>query len=242
MNMTIRQRFSDFVESLQEPRRKFGAVCFLLVFLFADFLLGGIYFLSGYFSLKTIGPAAEMAAEISELYQISVYVDTSEYLWWCIPFFALAILTAVFAVRYIVTQKRRFAHAERPTRVKERIHAKENAVVAVRVHTVDPATAPEEDLRHEPPAWLLDPLAVVSPKAQEEKKKAEEKRRQEAREQAQERYTYSDFVYPPNSVSAPLNQIQDPLRKKERPIPYAGSLQYIPREKKDKKSSPYDPK
>ena len=91
--MTIRRRFYEFIESLKQPRRKFGAVCFLLAFICADFLIAAIYFLYGFFALKTIGPAAEMAADITETYKISVYVDTSEYLYWSIPFFVLAIAT-----------------------------------------------------------------------------------------------------------------------------------------------------
>ncbi|MBQ6865092.1 MAG: hypothetical protein IJO14_12750 [Clostridia bacterium] len=195
--MTIRHRFTDFVESLQEPRRKFGAVCFLLVFLFVDFMLGGIYFLAGFFSLKNIGPAAEMAAEIADLYQISVYVDTSEYLYWSIPFFVLAVITAVFTVRYIVKQKRVLARASRPARPKERINAMDDAVVAVRVHAVNPTKAKKEDLRHDPPAWLLDPLAVVS---------AEQAKSDFSKSRAEDLYTRSQQPQPAEPAADPQSE------------------------------------
>lgn len=235
----IRQRFSDFIESLQEPRRKYRAVCFLLIFLCIDFLLGGIYFLWGFFSLKSIGPAAEMAAEISELYQISVYVDTSEYLWWSLPFFALAAATAALTARYIIRQQRIFARAKAPARVKERINARENAVVAVRVHAVDPTQAKKDDLRNAPPAWLLDPLAVVSHDETTARPAAEAPKQPQTEQTTynQPPFAYTDFVRP-HTVSAPHNRVrmQD---KKQKDIPYAGSLQYVERKDKKKERSPY---
>lgn len=237
--MTTRRRFSEFIESLKQPRRKFGAVCFLLAFLCADFLFAGIYFLYGFFALKTMGPAAEMAANITEMYKISVYVDTSQYLWWSIPFFAAAAITAVFMVRYIVSHRRDWNRADRPRRQKERIRAKENAVVAVRVHAVNPEKAKQEDLRNAPPAWLLDPLAVVTKNdaAASQNRQSEPQTKQPE----QQPFRYSDFVQPAYSVSAPHNTVQR-QQKKEADIPYAGSLQYVPRKNQKKKDeSPYSP-
>lgn len=249
--MTIRRRFYAFVESLKQPRRKFGVVCFLFAFLLADFLFAGIYFLSGYFALKSIGPAAEMAAEMSELYKISVYVDTSEFLWWSIPFFALSIVTAVFFVRYILNNRYLHKRAKRPVKKTERIRAKEDAVVAVRVKAVDPTSAKTQDLRNKPPAWLLDPLAVVTPKTANAAPKAEPaetgtetpytEQEQVRRTIPVQPFSYSDFVHPAHSVSAPHNTVQRPSRKNAE-IPYAGSLQYVERtDKKKKKESPYSP-
>ena len=237
--MTIRRRFYEFVESLKQPRRKFGAVCFLLAFVTADFLLGAIYFLTGYFALQNIGPAAEMAAEIADLYKISVYVDTSEYLWWSIPFFVLTAVSAVFLIRYVVAN-----HAlarKRHKRAKERIRAKEDALVAVRVHAVNPEKAKNEDLRNAPPAWLLDPLAVVNEKAKPVETVAESQKEDAKVQQPYRPFSYSDFVQPAYSVSAPHNTVQRP-KKKDMDIPYAGSLQYVPRtDKKKKNESPYSP-
>lgn len=235
--MTLKRRFYEFIESLKQPRRKFGAVCFLFAFLLADFLFAGIYFLTGYFALKTIGPAAEMAAEMADFYKISVFVDTSEYLWWSIPFFALAIITAVFMIRYIVMQHRIFARAKRPARPKERIHARPDAVVAVPVQAVNPEQAKHEDLRNKPPAWLLDPLAVVSPNGT-----VQQEAPQRNPQPTPQPFSYSDFVKPSYSSSIPHNTVQRP-RKKDAEIPYAGSLQYVPRtdRKKKKNESPYSP-
>ncbi len=236
--MTIRQRFSDFIESLQEPRRKFGVVCFLLSFLCADFLFAAIYFLYGFFALKTIGPAAEMAADITETYKISVYVDTSEYLYWSIPFFILTVVTGVLLVRYIVTHRYMRTRAYRPARVKERIRAQEDSLVAVRVKAVNPEQAKQEDLRNKPPAWLLDPLAVVT---KTEKTPTEEPVKKEEPQQPYQPFTYADFVNPSYPVSAPHNTVQR-QKKKDTDIPYAGSLQYVPRtDKKKKNQSPYSP-
>ncbi len=239
--MTIRHRFSEFIESLKQPRRKFGAVCFLLVFVCFDFLLGGIYFLAGFFALKSIGPAAEMAAEITEMYKISVYVDTSQYLWWCIPFFMLAAVTAAILGNYIYRYRRvqTLKERRRAQRAGERIRAKDGAVVAVHVHAVDPQKAKSEDLRNTPPAWLLDPLAVVNKDtAQTQTPPAQEPPRQEP---VRRPPTYSDYVQRPHAVSSPHNTVQRP-REKQADIPYAGSLQYVPRpEKKNKDKSPYDP-
>ncbi|MBQ3087666.1 MAG: hypothetical protein IJC45_10035 [Clostridia bacterium] len=240
--MTIRHRFSAFIESLQQPRRKFGAVCFLLAFVCFDFLLGGIYFLAGFFALKNIGPAAEMAAEIADLYQISVYVDTSQYLWWCIPFFTLAVITGVILGNYIYRYRRAQTRKNRrhALRAKERIRAKEDAVVAVHVHTVDPNKAKREDLRNAPPAWLLDPLAVIHENTDNRQTPPETEQPQE--ESVRRPYTYSDYMQRPHSVSTPHNTVQRP-RTKQADIPYAGSLQYVPRteKKKNKDRSPYDP-
>lgn len=259
--IAVRQRFSDFIESLQEPRRKFGAVCFLLAFLLFDFLMGGIYFLSGYYSLKTVGPAAEMAADISQLYEISVYVDTSEYLYWSIPFFVLAVVTAIFMIRYIVRQKRAFAKKKRPVRAKERFSGmREEEIVAVRVHTVNPEKAPAEDLRHTPPAWLLDPLAVVSDTKQKQAPSADTQQTaayadtqrhaqaaygygstqqpQQTARTEQPAFSYADFIAD-TRVSAPRNRVRS-QNKPKADIPYAGSLQYVERRDKKKERSPYE--
>ncbi len=244
--MTIRQRFSDFIESLQEPRRKFGVVCFLLAFVCADFLFAAIYFLYGFFALKTIGPAAEMAADIADTYKISVYVDTSEFLYWSIPFFILAAITGALLARYVVTHRHVRARAYRPAaRAKERIRAKEDAVVPVRVKAVDPEKAKHEDLRNKPPAWLLDPLAVVNETkkaaAEEPVQKTEPQQPYRTQQQPYQPFTYADFINPAQPVSTPHNTVQRP-RKKDADIPYAGSLQYVPRtDKKKKNESPYSP-
>ena len=258
--MTVRQRFSDFIESLEQPRRKFGVVCFLLAFLCADFLIGGIYFLTSFFTLKTIGPAAEMAANIAETYKISVYVDTSEYLWWSVPFFALAIITGAVLGWYVNTHRYMRGRAKRPVRPKERIRAQEDALVAVRVKAVNPEQAKKQDLRNNPPSWLLDPLAVVNntgtahtanaepfaarPTAEmprETYKQPYEMPEQPYRKAPAQPFSYSDFVNPPHSVSTPHNTLQRPSRK-DAEIPYAGSLQYVERtDKKKKTESPYSP-
>ncbi|MBQ3518425.1 MAG: hypothetical protein IJA31_03800 [Clostridia bacterium] len=240
--MTIRQRFSDFIESLQEPRRRFGVVCFLLSFVCADFLFAAIYFLYGFFALKTIGPAAEMAADITETYKISVYVDTSEFLYWSIPFFILAVAAGILLARYVITHRHLRARAYRPTaRAKERIRAKEDTLVAVRVKAVDPEKAKQEDLRNTPPAWLLDPLAVVSETKKQEPAEPVKKEEPKQSQQPYQPFTYADFVNPAYPVSTPHNTVQRP-KKKNADIPYAGSLQYVPRtDKKKKNESPYSP-
>ena len=264
--MTIRQRFSDFIDSLQEPRRKYRAVCFLLIFVTLDCLLAGIYFLSGYFVLPNFGRAVELVAEIQEMYPVLIEVDASQYLWWCLPFFALAVVMTVFTVRYIINQRRIFARAQRPHPSRERIRARRDAMVEVRVHTVNPEKAKREDLRSAPPAWLLDPLAVVSENGktvttpERETVQQREQRRREAQQwqepiwgapagneqnpytapqKEQPPYVYSDFVQYPYSMSAPRNTVAPP-RKKQADIPYAGSLQYVPRP--EKKKSPYAPR
>ena len=257
----MQSRFHDFIESLKQPHRKFGVVCFLLAFLCADFLFAGIYFLYGFFALKTIGPAAEMAADIATTYKISVYVDTSEYLYWSIPFFIFAVATGILLVWYAVNNSYMRNRAKRsPVRQKERIRAKEGAEVAVRVKAVDPDLAKTQDLRKTPPAWLTDPLAVVTKQeattwhtaAAQPAQKPSQAQPDEANPyvtQDQPRktlpvqpFTYSDFVRPAHSVSAPHNSVQRPSRKNAE-IPYAGSLQYIERtdKKKQKKQSPYAP-
>lgn len=257
----MRSRFHDFIESLRQPHRKYGVVCFLLAFLCADFLFAAIYFLYGFFALKTIGPAAEMATDIATTYKISVYVDTSEYLYWSIPFFIFAVAAGVALVWYAVTNSYLRNRAKRsPVRQKERIRAKEGAEVAVRVKAVDPDLAKTQDLYHAPPAWLTDPLAVVtkqeasawqSPAAQPVQQAAPPQNEPATPYTAQEQprrtvpvqpFTYSDFVRPAHSVSAPHNSVQRPSRKNTE-IPYAGSLQYIERtdKKKQKKQSPYAP-
>lgn len=249
----MRHRFYDFVESLKQPHRRYGVVCFLLAFICADFLFAGIYFLYGFFALKTIGPAAEMAANISETYKISVYVDTSEYLYWSIPFFVLAVATGILLVRYAITHRYSRHRAKRPVRPKERIRAKEDAVVAVRVSAVNPETAKTQDLHNTPPAWLTDPLAVVSKQEaasafrtdpampQTDSSTPHEEPAQQRKTVPVQPFSYSDFVYPAHSVSAPHNTVQRPS-KRNAEIPYAGSLQYVERaDKKKKKQSPYSP-
>ncbi|MBE6812130.1 MAG: hypothetical protein E7523_04535 [Ruminococcaceae bacterium] len=239
--MTIRQRFSDFIESLQEPRRKFGVVCFLLSFLCADFLFAAVYFLYGFFALKTIGPAAEMAADITETYKISVYVDTSEYLYWSIPFFVLAVATGALLAHYVISHRYLRHRARKPVRAKERIRAQEDAVVAVRVKAVNPDKAKQEDLHNKPPAWLLDPLAVVNEPKKQPVAEPVRKEEQPQPQQPYQPFTYADFVNPARPVSTPHNTVQRP-KKRDADIPYAGSLQYVPRtDKKKKNESPYSP-